>query len=451
MLRVLRGLPVFNGRYQLQAWVARIAKNVSVDQLRSRSRRPSVVAGLEEVDGGAVAATDEDLEELVERIVRQEEVRAVLGVLPSHHREALVLREIEGRSHAEIADSMGMTSAQAKALIHRAKGSFRRAWIADGRHGIAALAPWFLLPALARKLAGGAHALATRAGATVTVVPEASVSATERVTAAAVAIAVAGSVGMGAYAIRHDADRPKVARPAAQVASAAPEIAAPILVPVIPDRRTDVPSHADRTRPDGPRGRPAEGPGDTEEAPPVAESPDPSQSPDPAPTPGSEPPVVIPPAPAWDLGFDVGVPGTAMCSECPASPSLISSTVTGTAGGTVAVTQVAQGTASDLLGRPSWAVNLQYWGGATGSSGQLGFEFRLGTEVGWFTYSGGAGLVSAAATDDGGYLYTFSGNYHLDAAPGNAAVPRQGLVEIQLRFWADGTTLYASSFALTEA
>ena len=40
MLRVYRGLGTFNGRYQLQAWVARIATNVSLDMVRARARRP---------------------------------------------------------------------------------------------------------------------------------------------------------------------------------------------------------------------------------------------------------------------------------------------------------------------------------------------------------------------------------------------------------------------------
>ena len=40
MLRVYRGLGRFNGRYQLQAWVARIATNVALDMVRARSRRP---------------------------------------------------------------------------------------------------------------------------------------------------------------------------------------------------------------------------------------------------------------------------------------------------------------------------------------------------------------------------------------------------------------------------
>ena len=40
MLRVYRGLGTFNGRYQLQAWVSRIATNVALDMVRARSRRP---------------------------------------------------------------------------------------------------------------------------------------------------------------------------------------------------------------------------------------------------------------------------------------------------------------------------------------------------------------------------------------------------------------------------
>ena len=40
MLRVLQGLGQFNGRYLLQAWVARIATNVCLDVLRARARHP---------------------------------------------------------------------------------------------------------------------------------------------------------------------------------------------------------------------------------------------------------------------------------------------------------------------------------------------------------------------------------------------------------------------------
>ena len=40
MIRVFQGLYRFNGRYALQPWIARIAKNVSLDTLRGQARRP---------------------------------------------------------------------------------------------------------------------------------------------------------------------------------------------------------------------------------------------------------------------------------------------------------------------------------------------------------------------------------------------------------------------------
>ena len=56
-------------------------------------------------------------------------------------------------------------SAQAKALIHRAKGTFRRAWSED-RRGVAALAPWFLIPNLFRRAADAAQTVGGRVAAT---------------------------------------------------------------------------------------------------------------------------------------------------------------------------------------------------------------------------------------------------------------------------------------------
>ena len=144
MLRVYRGLATFNGRYQLQAWVARIATNVSLDMVRARARRPQ-------------REPDHTRHLREPRLVDRADGRSVRGGRkrprprgdprdpvgdPDHHREALVLREFEGRSHEEIGEALGVSPQQAKALIHRAKKSFRRAWDRGGdRRGVAALAP----------------------------------------------------------------------------------------------------------------------------------------------------------------------------------------------------------------------------------------------------------------------------------------------------------------------
>jgi RNA polymerase sigma-70 factor, ECF subfamily len=128
MLRVYKGLRHFNGRYMVQPWVARIATNVSLDVVRARQRRPVAQLPLDGHAESIVEFEDRAPEAVVERMLEQDRVKAALIALPPHHRRALVMRELEDRSHAEIARALDITPKQAKALIHRAKASFRRIW-----------------------------------------------------------------------------------------------------------------------------------------------------------------------------------------------------------------------------------------------------------------------------------------------------------------------------------
>ena len=440
MLRVLRGLETFNGRYQLQAWIARIATNVSLDMVRSRARRPQAGADAHEL-AETHADDDMDPEVIVSRILEQERVRAVLEDIPEHHREVLVLREFEGRSHEEIAGTMGVSPAQAKALIHRAKGTFRRAWTED-RNGIAAFLPWFLVPSLLRRLAGaaqGAGARTVAAGAS-----EVTASTAERVTAAAVAVMVAGTVGVGAVAIRrahHAPARPSIAATSPVAPTVQPVVAAIAPLPE-PAQKRNLAKH--RRKPVTPVVVVAEGTAESGESP--APTPEPSGSPDPTPAPAPPP---IGPAPAWGMTFTAGITASGSCADCPASPSLVSSEVSGVPGQSITLAQVAQATALDSSGRPAWKLYLEYWGSAEATAGHLQYQFKLDTAGGWLSYSGVATLNAEVATAEGGYLYTFMGGYQLLGASGSEVVPQQGSMQVQLRFWPDGT-LYATDITLFE-
>jgi RNA polymerase sigma-70 factor (ECF subfamily) len=131
MLRVLRGLPRFDGNY-LKAWVARIATNVCLDVLRSRARRLENGDSIP-LDPGNGTKGDEDPFDVVERLAEGGRVRALLSRLCQEQRAALVLREFHGLSHREIGLALGKSPAQVKALIHRARDSFRRTWDEQGR------------------------------------------------------------------------------------------------------------------------------------------------------------------------------------------------------------------------------------------------------------------------------------------------------------------------------
>jgi RNA polymerase sigma-70 factor (ECF subfamily) len=128
-LRVYQALGRFNGRYELGAWIARITTNVCLDNLRSRSRRPKEMAPLEAIDLELALETKiETPEDLVIRNSEGRRVRKLLATLPPLHRAAIVLRDFEGLSYAEVAGALQITEPQVKALLHRARQKFKRDW-----------------------------------------------------------------------------------------------------------------------------------------------------------------------------------------------------------------------------------------------------------------------------------------------------------------------------------
>jgi RNA polymerase sigma factor (sigma-70 family) len=99
-----------------QNWLIAIAHNACRSRVRFAMRRPREVS-LDEV---AELAVDEP-----ERLNIRELLRA-FGRLPSNQRTALTLREFEGRSYPEIAETLGVTVPAVEALIVRARKTLRR-------------------------------------------------------------------------------------------------------------------------------------------------------------------------------------------------------------------------------------------------------------------------------------------------------------------------------------
>jgi RNA polymerase sigma-70 factor (ECF subfamily) len=130
-LRAYQSLIRFNGRYELGAWITRIATNVCLDQLRARARRPAETALLEAFDHDRDGFTDLDgPEQCVVRDAESKRVRRVLAELPPLHRAAIVLRDFEGLSYGEVAIALNLGESQVKALLFRARQGFKKSWTA---------------------------------------------------------------------------------------------------------------------------------------------------------------------------------------------------------------------------------------------------------------------------------------------------------------------------------
>jgi RNA polymerase sigma-70 factor, ECF subfamily len=462
MIRVYQGLYRFNGRYALQPWVARIAKNVSLDILRGRSRRPQNDAwapGAEELPGPG-----DEAEQIVERLVQRDTVLAVLADLPETHRRALMLRELDGRSHREIAQEMEVSTAQAKALIHRAKMSFRKRWLEKvaergGLMGIG-LVPlvWLLrigggLRRIGERLAHSAHlaqaAVPEAVSSTVgtTAAPVVSSGVGERVVAAGMTLLLAGGVTVGAAKIVRGGDQEK---PAARAVAAAP--APPAAAPDT-SRVRETPPPADHPASD--RGRTGDA-GDTRAEPPVVVEaeptpviePSPSVEPSPSPevSPPPEPTVTLPPpAPEWSTSFASDLLGETR------SFSLASSSVQGKVGKAVQFSQIATGSMG-WRNRAVTGIYLEYSCSAKGQAGDADLRLFLDTPAGRYEYRAKASLASVTLAEDGSAVYEFTGWYELNTAPAvaEAIMPHDGSMTLTVDIWSD-RSLYASGLELVES
>src|SRR5690242_19146730 len=99
-----------------QNWLIKIAHNVARSRYARVSRRVKEVPLEEHVDQLAVP---EDEKPNVEGVLR------ALGQLPLNQRAALVMRELEGRSYAEIADTLGVSVPAVETLIFRARRTLK--------------------------------------------------------------------------------------------------------------------------------------------------------------------------------------------------------------------------------------------------------------------------------------------------------------------------------------
>jgi RNA polymerase sigma factor (sigma-70 family) len=99
-----------------QNWLIKIAHNVARSRYAHISRRVKEVPLEEHVEQ---LALPEDEKPNVEGVLH------ALGRLPFNQRAALIMRELEGRSYTEIADTLGVSVAAVETLIFRARRSLR--------------------------------------------------------------------------------------------------------------------------------------------------------------------------------------------------------------------------------------------------------------------------------------------------------------------------------------
>jgi RNA polymerase sigma-70 factor (ECF subfamily) len=124
-IKAYRALPRFRGDSAFYTWMYRIAVNTAKNHLAAQRRRPMDVeldlqdpeqydlhAKLKETDTPEGVALGDELKETVERAI---------AALPEDLRTAIILRELEGMSYEEIAQTMECPVGTVRSRIFRAR------------------------------------------------------------------------------------------------------------------------------------------------------------------------------------------------------------------------------------------------------------------------------------------------------------------------------------------
>lgn len=193
-----KALPALRGseaEIELRPWLYRIVRNTALNDLRGRG--PAAEELAETLPGGRSAAAEaearEELRDLMER----------LRALPEPQRAALVMRELEGLSHEEIAAALGVSGGAARQAIFRARAALR--------DGLGLLVP---MPALRALIDHAGDA--TRAGGAIAAGAGASSAGGAALgglgggalKVGMATVLIAGTVGAGVAIEQHRGDRP---------------------------------------------------------------------------------------------------------------------------------------------------------------------------------------------------------------------------------------------------
>lgn len=118
-IKVFGKLPKFVNKGSLEGWVRRIMVNTALDQYRKNKKHQRDV----EIDSVAFKLEKNDF--IVETI-NAEDLLKIIQTIPEGYRIVFNLFAIEGYSHKEIGEKLGVTESTSKSQYSRAKKMLRK-------------------------------------------------------------------------------------------------------------------------------------------------------------------------------------------------------------------------------------------------------------------------------------------------------------------------------------
>ncbi len=121
-LRAWRALPRFRGEAAISTWLHRITVNTSFS-VRRRALRHAATPFDEAAHD--FQSSDDLAEDTTDRLVLADRLRRALNQLPPVQRQLVMMKDVQGYSHAQLAAAQNITISASKVRLHRARRALR--------------------------------------------------------------------------------------------------------------------------------------------------------------------------------------------------------------------------------------------------------------------------------------------------------------------------------------
>tara|TARA_B110000037_G_scaffold222406_1_gene297169 strand:- start:104856 stop:105485 length:630 start_codon:yes stop_codon:yes gene_type:complete len=124
-IKVFKKLYVYNFEGSLEGWIRRIMVNTAIDQIRKNKRNPFLFEDedrVQNVEEDVPFSTEED--EFYSKLKAKTAIKAISELSPAY-RTVFNMYVIEGFTHKEIADYLGISEGTSKSNLAKAKQKLR--------------------------------------------------------------------------------------------------------------------------------------------------------------------------------------------------------------------------------------------------------------------------------------------------------------------------------------
>ena len=117
-IQIFRALPSYRGESQFGTWAHRIAVNRTLNALRKTRRLANIETEVDENSASYEPDTD--------RSFLAESIEAAAARLAPGARAVFMLHDVEGYTHEEIAEELGITTGGSKSQLFKARAKLRK-------------------------------------------------------------------------------------------------------------------------------------------------------------------------------------------------------------------------------------------------------------------------------------------------------------------------------------